>query len=91
MVGTLLGRSLQINKVFFWDFFCNLNHTLGGIELLVWEIFIMHDECINFRNPPTHHPKVVPYKHKTLHPLPFQYVWKILPDEGGGVQHTGDL
>ena len=68
-----------------------MQHPLGGIEFLVWEIFMTHDECVSRWTSPHHHPKILPYKHQPLHPLSVLCVWPLVPDEGGGVQHPGDF
>ena len=67
-----------------------MKHTIGGLEFLVWEIFITHDKCVGRWSPPPHHPKTVPYKNQTPHPLPLPCVWPILPYTGWGVQNLGD-
>ena len=68
-----------------------MHHPIGGVEFLVWEIFMAHDECIGRWTPPPHHPKIVPYKHQHLHPLPMIYVRPIFPNEGGWVHHLGNF
>ena len=55
------------------------------------EIFMAHDECIGRWNPPPHHPKIFPYKHQSLHPLPLPYFFSLVPDEGKGVQRLGNF
>ena len=64
-----------------------MHHPLGGIELLVWEIFMTHDECVSLWTPPHHHPKILTYPQHTLYPLPLTCVWLLVPDEDGGVQY----
>ena len=87
--GGFNGRSPKIKKVLFGAFFCDIHHPIGGIDSPVWEIFVTHDECVGRWTPPPHHPKILPYKHQPLHPLPLPFVWPLVPDEGVGVQHPG--
>ena len=68
-----------------------MHHPLGGIEFLVWEKFMMHDECVGCWNTPPHHPRIFPYKQHPLQPLPLTYVRPLFPDEGRGVHHTCDF
>ena len=84
------GRSLQIERFLFRDFFYDMHHPIGGIEFLVWEIFMTHDECVGRWTIPSHHPKIMPYRHHTLYPIPLPFVWQLVPDDGVGVHHPGN-
>ena len=64
-----------------------MQHSLGGIKFLVWEIFMTYDEYVGSWTLPHHHPKIIPYKHHTLHPILLSYIWTLVYDEGEGVQH----
>ena len=88
--GGVKVRSLKIEKVFFRDLLCDIHHPIGGIEFLIWEILMTHDEWVGLWTPPPHHPKILPYNHQPLHPLTMSCVRLLVPDEGGGVQHPVD-
>ena len=65
-------------------------HPLGGIDFLVCEIFMTHDEYVSRWTPPPHHPKILPHKNHPLQTIPLPCFWTLVPDEVRGVQHPGD-
>ena len=75
---------------FLWGILMYMHHPLGGIEFLVWEILMSHDECVVRWSPPPNHLKILPYNHYPLQHLPLPCVWPLVTDEGVGVQHPGD-
>ena len=70
--------------------FCESHHPLCVVQLLVEKVRVHHDVHIGRWTSPPHNTVLIAHQRQPLHPLLLPCVWPLLPDEGGGVKHTGE-